>query len=261
MRRSWHERLRGGSRVTIDRPPKPFLTAEWRHLAMAHFAVDPRVVAPFVPHGTELDDWNGTTFVSLVGFLFLNTRVLGVAIPFHRDFEEVNLRFYVRRRTSDGWRRAVSFVREIVPRRAIAITARILYGERYAALPMGHRIDGCAGEQAPQAVSYSWRLKGRENRLDMHAEGEFFECAPGSDAEFLMEHSWGYSRRRGGATIEYRVEHPRWRVRRASSVELDCDIAALYGSGFVECLSARPASAFLAEGSKVTVFRGRALRN
>ncbi len=153
--------------MTSDRPPKPFLTAEWRHLAMVHYAIDPRVLAPFVPRGTELDDWHGTTFVSLVGFLFLRTRVLGVPIPCHRDFEEVNLRFYVRRRTNDGWRRAVSFVREIVPRRAIAVTARLLYGEPYVALPMRHRIDRTPGEEMPRGVSYAWWSKRREHRLDM----------------------------------------------------------------------------------------------
>lgn len=246
--------------MSDDRPLRPFLTAEWRHLAMVHYAVDPRVLAPFVPHGTELDDWNGTTFASLVGFLFLKTRVCGVPIPFHRDFEEVNLRFYVRRRTSEGWRRGVSFVREIVPHRAIALIARLLYGERYGALPMGHRIDRRAGEEAPHAVSYAWRSNGREHRLAMHADGDARESEPGSDVEFLMEHSWGYSRRRGRATTEYRVEHPRWRIRRASRADVDCDIAALYGSAFVESLSAAPISAFLADGSAVTVFRGRTLR-
>lgn len=102
-----------------------FLTAEWRHLAMLNFEVDPALVHPLVPAGTELDDYRGRTFVSLVGFMFLNTRVLGVTVPRHRDFEEVNLRFYVRRRASDGWRRAVVFVKELVPRVAIAVAARV----------------------------------------------------------------------------------------------------------------------------------------
>ena len=51
-------------------------------------------------------------YVSLVGFRFLNTRVLGVSIPFHRDFDEVNLRFYVRRNIGSEVRReSSSFVR------------------------------------------------------------------------------------------------------------------------------------------------------
>ena len=238
----------------------PFLTAEWRHLAMLNFEIDPKVLSPLVPAGTELDDWQSRTFVSIVGFLFLDTRVFGAAIPCHRDFEEVNLRFYVRRMASDGWRRAVVFVKEIVPRIAIALTARALYGENYVALPMLHRTErdtGCA--TAPRTVSYSWWFRGRENRMGLSAHGDASEVAEGSDAEFITEHYWGYARRRGGRTTEYRVEHPRWRVCTATATQLDCDVAALYGSQFVEFLKAPPASAFLADGSKVTVFRGISL--
>jgi uncharacterized protein YqjF (DUF2071 family) len=238
----------------------PFLTAEWRHLAMLTFDIDPKVLSPLVPAGTELDDWQGRTFVSIVGFLFLNTRVFGAAIPYHRDFEEVNLRFYVRRMASDGWRRAVVFVKEIVPRIAIALTARAFYGENYIAVPMLHRIEpetGCA--MGPRTVSYSWWFRGRENRLELSAHGDAGEVAEGSDVEFITEHFWGYARRRGGRTTEYRVEHPRWRVCTATGTQLDCDVAALYGSQFVQFLKAPPASAFLADGSKVTVFRGTSL--
>ena len=235
-------------------PRKPFLTAEWRNLAMLNFAVDPAVVLPFVPKGTEIDHWNGQTYVSLVGFQFLNTRVLGVGIPYHRDFPEVNLRFYVKRQAEDGWRRGVVFVREIVPRRAIAWTAQALYGERYIALPMSHRIDERGG--GVRDVSYSWWLRGRENRIALTVSGPSCDVAEGSEIEFISEHYWGYARRRGGRTTEYRVEHPRWRVQFAHDVSVDCDVAGLYGDAFVESLSAPPVSAFLAEGSPVTVFRG-----
>jgi hypothetical protein len=95
--------------------------------------------------------------------------------------------------------------------------------------------------------------------MELSADGNAREVAEGSDVEFITEHYWGYARRRGGRTTEYRVEHPRWCVCAATATELDCDVAALYGSQFVECLKAPPASAFLADGSKVTVFRGTSL--
>jgi uncharacterized protein YqjF (DUF2071 family) len=237
-----------------------FLTAEWRHLAMLNFEVDPKVLRPFVPTGTELDDWHSRTFISVVGFLFLNTRVFGVPIPWHRNFEEVNLRFYVRRKASDGWRRGVVFVKEIVPRAAIALTARVVYGENYVAVPMMHNIEGengCAAK--PRTVSYSWWFRGRENRIELTVQGDADEAPEGSDAEFITEHYWGYARRRGGRTMEYRVEHPRWRIARAPAARLDCDVDGLYGSQFVEFLQGQPASAFLADGSDVTVFRGTLL--
>ena len=158
-----------------------FLTAEWRHLAMLNFEVDPAVLDPWVPIGTELDDFGGRTFVSLVGFLFLHTRIFGIRIPRHTDFEEVNLRFYVRRKTSEGWRRGVVFVKELVPRTAIALTARVFYGENYVAVPMSHRIDaGTDHGEAVRHVSYRWRFAGQEHRLHIVARGGAREIAEGS---------------------------------------------------------------------------------
>ena len=237
-----------------------FLTAEWRHLAMLNFAVDPTVVRPLVPAGTELDDWRGRTFVSVVGFLFLNTRVLGMRIPLHRDFEEVNLRFYVRRKTSDGWRRAVVFIKELVPRIAIALTARVFYGENYVAVPMGHRIEVANDSaEAVRHVSYRWRFEGREHEIHLKAQGEAREIAAGSEEEFITEHYWGYARRRNGSTLQYQVEHPRWRTWTAQEARFECDVARLYGKRFAECLKTSPVSAFLADGSEVTVFKGTRL--
>jgi uncharacterized protein YqjF (DUF2071 family) len=101
-------------------PDRVFLTAEWRNLAMLNYEVDQSLLLPFVPSGTTLDQWEGKTYVSLVGFRFLKTRVLGLPVPFHTNFDEVNLRFYVRRRIAGDVRRGVVFIREIVPRWAIA---------------------------------------------------------------------------------------------------------------------------------------------
>jgi uncharacterized protein len=239
----------------VDPLPRPFLTAQWRHLAMLSYEVPPEILQPMVPAGTELDAWGGKTFVSLVGFLFLDTRVWGMAIPYHRDFEEVNLRFYVRRKASDGWRRGVVFVKEIVPRLAVAGVARLLYGERYVALPMRHAI---AGDPAAGAlkVTYEWRFRGRWNGLAAVVSGSPQEAAAGSEEELITEHYWGYAARPGGGCLEYRVEHPRWRVWHIERPALDCDVAGLYSEGFAGPLAAAPTSAFLADGSAVTVSRG-----
>jgi uncharacterized protein len=227
----------------------PFLTAEWRHLVMLNYEVDPGILAGHVPAGTELDRWNGRTLVSVVGFRFLRTRVLGIGVPFHRDFDEVNLRFYVRRRAEEGWRRGVVFVREVVPRRAVAWLARLLYNENYAAYPMRHAI-------TPGRVSYGWRSGGRWNELSLNSEGEPVLPAQGSEEKFITEHYWGYARQRDGGTVEYRVEHPRWSVRRAARAALDCDVAGFYGPVFAPALGPLPSSAFLAEGSAIAVRRG-----
>jgi uncharacterized protein YqjF (DUF2071 family) len=239
-------------------PATVFLTAEWRHLAMLNYQVDPPLLAPFVPSGTELDFWSGKTFVSLVGFLFLNTRVRGIPVPFHRNFEEVNLRFYVRRKSGHEWRRGVVFIKELVPRLAIAWTAKIFYNENYAALPMSHRIEEPQSEA--KSVVYSWRFRGRENSMTLNTQGVAQPPGRGSDQEFITEHYWGYSAQRDGSTLEYQVEHPRWNVWEAKQARLDCDIGGIYGSQFEPVLNRLPASAFLTEGSAVKVYKGLRLR-
>jgi uncharacterized protein YqjF (DUF2071 family) len=231
--------------------PRVFLTAEWRHLAMLNYTVDPAVLKPFVPFGTELDCYQGAYHVSVVGFRFLDSKVLGFSIPFHRDFDEVNLRFYVRHLAPDGWRRGVVFIRELVPRRAIAVVARVFYGEPYTALPMRHKIDlSTAGIR----VTYEWRLRGKWQSVTAAAEGPPKAVEAGSLEEFITEHYWGYTALKA-ACAEYQVEHPRWRIWNASEATLEADIPALYGDSFVETLSSPAASAFIAEGSAVVVRR------
>lgn len=234
-----------------------FLRAEWRHLVMINYEIDPAVLAPLVPGGTELDVWDGRTLVSMVGFRFLNTRVWGLAIPWHTTFEEVNLRFYVRRRSADGWRRAVVFVTEIVPRPAIALAARLLYHEPYRALPMRHTLERDA--TGALLVRYEWLVAGRWQALWATTSGEAQPPLPDSAAAFITEHYWGYNRQPDGRTIEYQVEHPPWRVWSVTAAGLDCQVAGLYGPAYVDSLTATPHSAFVADGSPIIVRHGRRL--
>ena len=228
---------------------QPFLTANWRYLAMLNFVVDPRLIAPLVPPGTEIDYENGETFASVVGLLFLDTRLRGLPIPLHRDFEEVNLRFYVRKKSADTWRRGVVFIRELVPRRAVALIARAFYGERYLALPMKHEIEHV---DLRITVQYSWRRGAKWESLEMHARGEPQPIPAGSHEQFITEHYWGYTCV-GDRCSEYRVEHPRWKMWSAESFALRADVAALYGAEFAETLSAPPRSAFIADGSFIEI--------
>ncbi|MGE0127503.1 MAG: YqjF family protein [Blastocatellales bacterium] len=239
---------------------REFLTAEWRHLAMLNYEVDPTILAPMIPRGVELDAWNGRYFVSVVGFLFLNTRVLGLPIPFHQNFEEINLRFYVRRRGPEGWRRGVVFIKEIVPRWAIATVARVVYNENYVARPMSHRIDlnngQIKGVASNGSVEYSWLEGGSWHLVSAKTAGEARPLVAGSEEEFITEHYWGYAAQRDGGSVEYQVEHPRWRVWQVSEAAFECDVKQVYGSQFVECLGVAPSSAFVADGSEIVVRKG-----
>jgi uncharacterized protein YqjF (DUF2071 family) len=238
-------------------PPQnaTFLTAEWRYLAMLNFAVESAFLKPRVPRGTELDDWQGQTFASLVAFHFVNTRVCGLALPFHRTFEEVNLRFYVRRKVGDEWRRGVVFIKEIVPRLAIALTARLVYGENYTAARMTHSFNH-APTGDPESVSYTWWMQGRKNTIRLSALQAPSPVAPGSEEEFITEHYWGYTPRADGRTTEYQVHHPRWRVASAGMATLEGNMDDTYGSDWHTVLRTPPVSAFLAEGSVIEVDRG-----
>jgi uncharacterized protein len=236
---------------------KIFLTAEWRYLAMLNFEVAPEVLSPFVPQGTELDSFHGKTFASVVGFRFLKTCVKGIPVPFHRNFDEVNLRFYVRRKTADGWRRGVVFIKEIVPRCAIAFVARKFFNENYTALPVAHQIELAGGEI--KSVQYSWRFNHATNHLKLAVTGKAQALKEGSFEEFIAEHYWGYARQRDGSTLEYQVNHPPWRFWSATQVEFQCDIKGLYGEAFAEPLTRPPTSAFLADGSAVQVHAGTRL--
>lgn len=236
---------------------RPFLVAEWRDLVMLNYEADPHRLQPSVPRGTELDFFQGKTFVSLVGFRFSRTRLCGLLpIPFHTNFDEVNLRFYVRRREGEQVRRGVVFLREIVPRRAVARLARLLYGENYTRHPMRHTITTNA---AGIAAEYFFRFRGEWCRLRAEASGSPFLPAEGSLEQFITEHYWGYAAAPRGGSLGYRVEHVPWRVWTATSAGFEGDGEGLYGPGFGRVLLRPPGSALIAEGSPVRVFGGEPL--
>jgi uncharacterized protein YqjF (DUF2071 family) len=222
---------------------------------LLNYACPVDLLTPLVPRGTVLDRWDGEALVSLVGFLFKHTRVMGLPIPFHVNFEEVNLRFYVRRTTPAGeLRRAVVFVRELVPRVAIASVARWLYNEPYLAVPMSHQ---CALDpQTGGTASYSWRHRGAPFVMTAEAAGPAHPPLPGSEAGFITEHYWGYTRQRNDDTLEYQVEHPTWSVWEATRASVSGPLSSLYGAAFAEVLAGPPRSAFVAVGSTVSVHRG-----
>lgn len=238
---------------------RPFLTARWEHLLLLNYVVDAAMLRPLVPGGTELDTFDDRCLVSLVAFRFVDTRLLGVRIPWHRDFDEANLRFYVRRRGPDGaWRRAVVFIRELVPRWAIATVARIVYNEPYLAVPMTHHVN--VNSESGGTVAYGWRFRAEEYALKATVAGPAIPLASGTEAEFITEHYWGYTRQRDGGTLEYQVEHPPWRIWVTKRATFAGRGDLLYGPEFGSLLAAPPSSAYVADGSAVAVHHGVRLR-
>jgi len=240
----------------VTQMARPFLTARWESLLLLNFDCPVEPLLPRVPEGTELDPWRDGHVVSLVAFRFLDTRLRGVPFPGHRDFTEVNLRFYVRRRTPDGeLRRGVVFVREVVPHAAIAWTARLIYNEPYVTGAMSH--DVRLHETGGGSLCYEWRVRHETHRLDARAQGPAATLVPGSEAEFITEHYWGYTRQRDGRTLEYRVAHPPWRVWTGLDASYRASGGArLYGADFARILTGAPRSCFVATGSEVEVYPG-----
>lgn len=230
---------------------KPFLTGKWKNLIMLNYAAEPKALQKHLPKGTEIDYWNGTCYISIVGFMFLDTRVKGLSVPMYRNFEELNLRFYVRFKDSGIWKRGVVFVKEIVPKRLITTIANTIYGEHYYCYPMKNSLKDSG---ANLDIEYAWRVNHDWNHLRVNAEKSTTPLQEGSEAEFITEHFWGYTQLATGNTSEYQVEHPRWNIHKVNSYDFYCDTQTLYGDDFHPYLQQKPLSAFLAEGSAVKVY-------
>lgn len=233
---------------------KPFLTAAWKKLVLANYSVDPSILAPYLPRGVELDTFNGIHYLSLVGFMFRDTSVMGVKIPFHINFPEVNLRFYVKYNDKGQWKRGVVFLSEIVPKYAVAFIANRIYKENYRRMPMRvtekadpHQID----------TSYEWKFRGQWNQLAVSASSQPLALQPGSEEEFITEHFWGYAKYSDANASEYQVAHPRWDTYKVDSCTIHCDFKALYGEAFSSLTHQVPVSVLFAEGSNIEVYPKR----
>ena len=246
----------------LKRMSSTFLTAEWRKLIMAQYAIDPAILTPWLPSGLELDlysdpadpDKEPICYVSLVGFLFDRVRLKGIPIPFHTRFEEVNLRFYVKRNLPDGThRRGVVFISEIVPKPAITLVARVLYGEAYSTARTRHT---WATTPSSLDIRYNWRHHGHWQTVSAHASLQPQPIAPSSIDEFITEHYWGYTKRRGGGTGEYGVAHPRWLTYPILTSQVDADFGSLYGPAFADLTHRQPDHVLLAEGSAIAIRSG-----
>lgn len=227
-----------------------FLKAEWRKLIMANYAINPDLLKPYLPNGVELDFHDGKCYVSLVGFMFLNTKLLGIKVPFHINFEEVNLRFYVKRKVGNEYKRGVVFIKEIVPKPALTFVANTVYKENYQTLPMNHFWEEINGNLK---ISYQWKTDNKWNSMEVMAETEKKEIPKDSEIEFIAEHYWGYAKVNDKKTTEYEVKHPIWEYYPILNSKIDVDFRANYGETFGYLSNEKPTSLFLLEGSAISV--------
>lgn len=230
-----------------------FLSAEWRKLILINYAIEEKHLLPYLPAGTQLDTYNGICYVSLVGFMFVNTKLKGIPVPFHQNFEEVNLRFYVKHKTKNGAeRRGVVFIKEIVPKMMISFVANTLYGEHYETMDMDH-----SWLERDGLLEVEYKIeKDQWYSMKVIADLASEEIPVSCEAEFITEHYWGYTKLSDTETSEYEVWHPRWKVHPVKSYSCDFDYGKVYGSDFAFINDLKPFSVMLAEGSEIKVMEG-----
>lgn len=227
----------------------PFLTANWEQLILVNYSIDPELLKPFIPKGTQLDMHNKICYISLVGFMFTNTNVLGLKIPFHINFEEVNLRFYVKYKDQNTWKRGVVFIKEIVPKPAITLIANTLYHEHYQTQPMHHKWHDT---KTSKFVEYQWKINNKTQSIKVETEKNTSEIIENSASQFITEHYFGYTKHKN-KTFEYEIEHPKWQQYNVKNTTIHVDFSLNYGSAFNILNHQKPISTILAKGSKIIV--------
>jgi uncharacterized protein len=234
-----------------------FLKAQWKNLALVNYEIDSDILKKYLPEGTEIDYYNEKCYVSLVGFLFQDTKLLGLKIPFHTNFEEVNLRFYVKRYENNEWKRGVVFIKEIVPKHALTFVANTIYKEHYQTLPMKHNII-CFNESTN--YEYQWKFKNKWNSIKITAKNELLPIEENTEAEFICEHYYGYTKYNESTTFEYEVKHPRWKKYEVINIQIDVDFKNVYGDDFAHLENKKPCSVIVAKGSEISVENKRKIK-
>ena len=233
-----------------------FLRAEWNNLIMANYVVPKELLLPYVPYKTELDFFQGNAYLSLIGFNFLNTKLFGFSVPMHVNFEKVNLRFYVKYNDNGFIKRGVVFIKEIVPKKGIALVGNNLYTENYVTMKMKnfHKDNGENFE-----AGYEWNYKNKWNKISVVASKRSKKIVPDSCEYFFADHYWDYLKMSETKTYEYNIEHPSWETLKVISYDVDCDFKALYGNKFSFLNEAKPASVLMAKGSEIRIHKKRVL--
>ena len=222
-----------------------FLNAYWKNLLFINYEIDPKILEPFVPKGTVLDLFNGKCYVSVVGFKFMDVKVLGIKLPGHINFPEVNLRFYVKH----NGRRGTVFIKEIVPKPLITIVANTIYHEHYQTSKMSYE---WTQDEQHNHFEYRWKLKNGWQSIKASTVKEPSVIQENSKEEFITEHYFGYTKYKN-KTFQYEVVHPSWQQLKVVDCQVDLDFKTNYGKHFAFLNGALPSSIILAKGSSVQV--------
>lgn len=226
------------------------LTCQWRKLAFFNYIVSPEIIEKYLPRHTEIDFFNGQCFVSLVGFQFKDVAIEGIKVPFHTDFEEINLRCYVRHFDGQGWRQGTVFLSEIADKRLLTALANSLYNENYRTMPTKH-----SQKEAPQGNQYGyyWKSENQWQQMEVSTATRPVSVDPESETAFLIHKLWGYGKHNEQQTNQYQIDHPLWQVYPVQQYSLEVDFSKIFGPEFAHLKGRKPHSVILAEGSPINV--------
>jgi uncharacterized protein YqjF (DUF2071 family) len=228
-----------------------FLKANWENIIMANYVIDPEILMPFLPKGVELDLFDGKCYISLVGFMFKKTKLFNVPIPFFGNFEEINLRFYVKRTEENGsTKRGVVFINETIPYPIVAWIANKLYNEHYTVVPTKHEI---TTGKSSKKVKFEWLLNKKWNSIAVTATIASEKMKQNSLERFIYEHYFGYTKIGENETEEYKLQHPSWKISEVISYAIDCDFELMYGRSFSILNYIKPEAVFIVDGSAVGI--------
>jgi uncharacterized protein YqjF (DUF2071 family) len=229
---------------------KFFLKANWENIIMVNYEIPEEILSKYLPKGVSVDLYNGKAYISLVGFMFKNTKIFNIPTFKLGTFEEINLRFYVSRKVGNETRRGVVFINETVPYKAVAWLANALYKEHYTVVPTKHTI---SKDSKNQKIKFEWLLQKKWNSIYVKNDLKSNEMERNSLENFIYEHYYGYTKIDEQTTEEYRLHHPSWRIHTVVDYEIACDFKAMYGNDFSILNETKPTAVFIAEGSSVAI--------
>ena len=230
---------------------KVFLKAKWENIIMVNYEIEPELLLPFLPKGVSLDLFDGKAYISLVGFMFKNTKLFNFPIPFFGSFEEINLRFYVTRKEGDVFKRGVVFINETIPYQLVAWMANKLYKEHYTVVPTKHQI---MNNDKINQIKFEWLLQNKWNSIAVDFDSKTETMKTNSLEKFIYEHYYGYTKINNLQTEEYQLKHPSWNIHKVIDYKIDCDFEAMYGKSFSILNQMKPNCVFIAEGSDVSIY-------
>lgn len=186
---------------------RSFTLQSWRDVVFLHWRVDPDVVAPLLPPGTEPDLVDGTTWIGVVGLRMTDLRVGPVPYP---SFLELNIRLYS---CGTSGQRAVVFrameASEPVFAAASRSSTRLPY--TWAAMRFTH---------AGRRIGFATRRRlPRPSGTGLRFEVEY-DAAPHepSATEAALTARWSLHQRWYGPTLRWPVTHPAWPLHRGRLV-------------------------------------------